>query len=230
MLAISLECRQMAFGYPNLRSRGAAVPILGEIDAVFPGRRITLVSGRSGVGKSTLLHLLAGLLRPTQGEIRADGQPVSRWLTAHRDRWRRQVGILFQQDHLIGHLTVLENVILPLIPRSGDLRQWRTQGMEMLARLKLDELAGQPAAFLSGGQRQRVAAARALVGAPDYIVADEPVAHQDRENARGLGGLLRQAADRGAVVVVAAHDRHVDEWLAVDGHLHLEHGTLHPAS
>jgi ABC-type ATPase involved in cell division len=61
-------------------------------------------------------------------------------------------------------------------------------------------------------------------------VADEPIAHQDLENARRLGRLLRHAADRGAVVVVAAHDRHVDEWLAVDNHLVLENGTLHPAS
>jgi ABC-type lipoprotein export system ATPase subunit len=230
ILATSLECRQLAFDYPNVRSRGVVAPLLKQIDALFPGGRITLVSGHSGVGKSTLLHLLAGLLRPSRGEIRADDQPVSRWLTAHRDRWRRQVGILFQQDHLIGHLTVLENVILPLIPRRGGPRQWRAQGMAMLARLRADELAGAPAVSLSGGQRQRVAAARALVGAPDYIVADEPVAHQDLENARGLGRLLRKAAEQGAVVVVAAHDRHVDEWLTVDGHWHLEHGILHPAS
>jgi len=228
-LATALECRHLTFGYPDCRIGAATAPILSDIDAVFAGGRITLVSGRSGAGKSTLLHLLAGLLRPTQGEILADGQPVSRWLTAHRDRWRRRVGILFQQDHLVGRLTALENVILPLIPRNGGPRQWRRHGMEMLARLKAGELAGQPAMFLSGGQRQRVAAARALVGMPDYIVADEPAAHQDLENARRLGRLLRQAADRGAVVVVAAHDRHVDEWLAPDGHLHLEHRTLHTA-
>lgn len=229
-MATSLECRHLTFGYPHIRSRAAADPVIADIDTVFPGGQISLVSGHSGAGKSTLLHLLASLLRPTQGEILADGQPVSRWLTAHRDHWRRQVGILFQQDHLIGHLTALENVILPLIPRSGGLRQWRVRGMEMLARLEVDGLAGQPAMTLSGGQRQRVAAARALIGAPDYIVADEPIAHQDLENARRLGRLLKQASGRGAVVVVAAHDRHVEEWLAVDNHLVLEHRTLHPAS
>ena len=102
--------------------------------------------------------------------------------------------------------------------------------MDLLVRLKVDDLAGVPAVALSGGQRQRVSAARALVAAPDYVVADEPVAHQDSDNARGLGRLLRQAADRGAVVVVAAHDRHVDEWLSVDHHLALGNGTLQPAS
>lgn len=227
---MALECRNLSFGYPHFDRGNAPDLLLRDIAARFPGGRITLISGASGVGKSTLLHLLAGLLRPRQGEIWADGQPVSRWLAAHRDRWRRQVGIMFQQDRLIGHLTALENVFLPLIPRNGGPRQWRARGLDMLARLKVDELAGQPATSLSGGQRQRVSAARALVGAPDYIVADEPAAHQDLENARGLGLILREAADRGAVVVVAAHDRHAEEWLAVDRHLVLERGTLRPAS
>ena len=229
-MTLTLECRHLTFGYPNTECRGSADPLLRDIEACFPGGRITLISGRSGVGKSTLLHLLAGLLRPTRGEIRAGGQPVSRWRAAHRDRWRRQVGIIFQQDYLIGNLTVLENVFLPLIPRNGGPSQWRKRGLDMLARLNAEELARAPVAFLSGGQRQRVSAARALVAAPGYIVADEPVAHQDPDNARGIGMVLRQAADGGAVVVVAAHDRHVDEWLSVDHHLVLDNGTLRPAS
>ncbi len=224
-----LACRHLAYAYPNHAGPSAATPLLRDIDAAFPGGQVVLVSGRSGAGKSTLLHLLAGLLRPSRGEILADGQPVSRWLTAHRDRWRRRVGIVFQQDHLVSDLTVLENVMLPLVPRSGGPRHWRTCGLAMLARLDAGDLAPQPVAALSGGQRQRVAAARALVDAPDYVVADEPAAHQDLDNARRLGRLLRQTADRGAVVVVAAHDRHVDEWLDVDQHLILDNGYLQPA-
>ena len=221
-----LACRQLTYGYPTNARPSAAAPLLRNIDAVFPGGHVVLVSGRNGAGKSTLLHLLAGLLRPTSGEIAADGQPVSRWLTAHRDRWRRRVGIIFQQDRLLSDLTVLENVILPLVPRLGGPRHWRTCGRAMLAQLNADDLARQSVSALSGGQRQRVAAARALVDAPDYVVADEPTAHQDLDNARRLGQLLRQTADRGAVVVVAAHDRHVDEWLDVDQHLILDNGYL----
>lgn len=203
--------------------------MLRHIDAVFPEGQITLVSGASGAGKSTLLHLLAGLLRPTSGEVWAGGNPISRWRAYHRDCWRRQVGIVFQQDRLIGDLSALENVMLPLIPRAGGVRRWRDSSRDLLARLDAGALTGTPANALSGGQRQRVAAARALVSGPDYIIADEPVAHQDRERARGLGHLLRRSADGGAVVVVAAHDRHVGDWLAVDRHLVLENQALRPA-
>jgi ABC-type lipoprotein export system ATPase subunit len=223
-----LACHNLTYSYPNGES-SATTPLLRNIDAVFPGGRVVLISGRSGAGKSTLLHLLAGLLRPTSGEILADEQPVSRWLSAHRDRWRRRVGIVFQQDHLVSDLTVLENVMLPLIPRSGSPRQWRESSRTTLARLNAGALLRQPVNTLSGGQRQRVAAARALVDRPDYILADEPTAHQDLENAQRLGQLLRQAAERGAVVVVAAHDRHVEEWLRVDQHLLLANGNLEPA-
>lgn len=224
----ALACRNLTYGYPNGAS-STTTPLLRNIDAVFAGGRVVLVSGKSGAGKSTLLHLLAGLLQPTSGEILADEQPVSRWLTAHRDRWRRRVGIVFQQDHLVSELTVLENVMLPLIPRSGSPRHWRKSSQTILALLNAGALARQSVSTLSGGQRQRVATARALVDAPDYILADEPTAHQDLDNAQRLGRLLRQAADRGAVVVVAAHDRHVDEWLRVDQHLLLADGNLETA-
>lgn len=225
-----LECRQLSFGYRDRFAAPKGVAVLDAIHAHFPGGAVTLVSGISGAGKSTLLHLLAGLLRPTSGEIHADGQPVSRWRAGHRDRWRRRVGLVFQQDHLMGDLTVLENVMLPMIPRFGSLRRWRARSRELLADLHVGDLAGRNVAALSGGQRQRVAAARALVADPDYVLADEPAAHQDQDNARRLGGLLGRAAHRGAVVIVAAHDRHVDEWLAVDRHFILENQALRPAS
>ncbi|MGD9331582.1 MAG: ATP-binding cassette domain-containing protein [Desulfobacterales bacterium] len=225
-----LECHNLTYRHPNGYASPSAAPLLRRIDALFPGGQVSLVSGPSGAGKSTLLHLLAALLRPTSGEIVADGQPVSRWLTTHRDRWRRHLGIVFQQDRLVSRLTALENVMLPLIPRSGGPHQWRRRSQEMLSRLNAGALAGKMVAALSGGQRQRVAGARALVNRPDYLLADEPVAHQDLDNARRVGDLLQQAADRGAVVVVAAHDRHVADWLKVDQHLILSNGYLQSSS
>jgi ABC-type lipoprotein export system ATPase subunit len=204
--------------------------LLDDVDLSLSGGEVVLVSGISGAGKSTLLHLLSGLLRPTAGEILADQEPISRWLTSHRDRWRRRVGIIFQQEHLAAELSVLENVMLPLIPRSGGPRRWRAQSREILSCLDVGHLAGAAIASLSGGQRQRVAVARALVDAPDYIMADEPAAHQDEANARRIGSLLRKAADRGAVVVVAGHDRQGHGWIAIDRHLILSDGKLRLAS
>ena len=223
-----LACRNLTFGYPA-RAHPSAELLLQGIEAIFPGGQVVLISGRSGVGKSTLLHLLAGLRRPSSGEILADGQPVSRWLTAHRDRWRRRVGIIFQQDYLVSDLTVLENVMLPLIPRSGGPNHWRTCAQAILARLNAGDLAPEPVTTLSGGQRLRVAAARGIIYTPYFVVAVQPAAHQFIKHARRLGRLLRQAAFGGAVVLVAAHDRHVDDWLEVDQHLMLDNGTLKPA-
>ena len=105
-----LICRQIVYQH-----RGGP-QVFDGLDACFPRRSMTLVTGSTGIGKSTLLHLLGGLLRPTSGEILVGGKSVSRWRTVHLDRWRRQVGYLFQHLHLIHELTVLDNVVLPLVP------------------------------------------------------------------------------------------------------------------
>lgn len=185
---------------------GAERAVLDGITADFPAGRLSLIVGPTGAGKSTLLHLLAGLLRPSAGEIRADGEPVSRWITAHRDRWRRRVGILFQTPSLAPDLTVLENAMLPLIPRGGSLVDIRTRARECLGRTGAAHLAGLPAATLSGGEGQRVALARALAAEPRFLIADEPTAHQDDEGAEIVMAALIAEQDRGAAVIVAGHD------------------------
>ena len=98
---VSLYCR---------RADGSERAILKRVNATLNAGQGIMVSGVTGAGKSTLLHLFAGLLRPSEGRIIVNGQPVSRWNTVHRDRWRRQVGIVFQQPHLLNELTVFENV------------------------------------------------------------------------------------------------------------------------
>lgn len=200
--------------------------MLEAVEAHFQPGQMAWVSGPTGAGKSTLLHLLAGLRRPSRGEIRADGQPVSRWLTAHRDRWRRQLGIIFQHDRLITDLTVLENVMLPLVPRASSLRELRTRARHVLAQVDLTGCAGRPAAELSGGERQRAAAARALVADPRFLLADEPFAHQDDTHARTLHALFRRAAQEGAVVIIAAHGTGHPDMDTIDRHWQLVDGGL----
>jgi ABC-type lipoprotein export system ATPase subunit len=194
-----------------------------------PGR-VTLVHGATGAGKTTLLHLLANLIRPSEGEIIADGEPVSRWTAAHRDRWRRTVGIAFQQAYLFNHLTVLENAYLPLVPRSCKLAEIRRRGSECLSRIGIGKLAGVRPPLLSGGECQRVSIARALISDPSYLLLDEPTAFQDDEGVSFVCRAVERARDNGAAVFICSHDSRLRERDLVDAAYLLEDGRLSPGS
>ena len=198
-----LVCRDLIV---ERRRGGQLSRVLDAVSAHFEPGTATWVSGVTGAGKTTLLHVLGGLLRPTAGEVVADGEPVSRWVAAHRDRWRREVGFALQSPVLFEDLTALENAVLPLVPRARSLEQLRERGHRVLERLALGSLAGEPVSALSGGERHRVHLARALVGEPRYLLADEPTAHQDDASTALVIDALLAERDRGAVVVVCAHD------------------------
>jgi ABC-type lipoprotein export system ATPase subunit len=183
--------------------------LLREVTAAFPPGEVTLIRGATGAGKTTLISLLAGLIRPTEGVVWADGEPVSRWVTAHRDRWRRQVGIAFQEPRLLEGLTALENVMLPGLPRARDLGQLRRRASVVLEEVGAAALAGREIGQLSGGERQRVALARALVGEPRYLLLDEPTSAQDETGVSGVLAAAEAASLAGAVVVIASHDDRV---------------------
>lgn len=206
------------------RDRGKV--ILDAIDLEATAGTVTLVAGPTGAGKSTLLYLLGGMLRPSQGEILADGEAVSRWTAAHRDRWRRRVGFLFQHAELIGDLSAADNVTLPLIPRSGSLVAKGAIVRRTLAALRIDALATQAARELSGGERQRVALARALVGEPEILLLDEPTAHQDDDAAELILTAIRHGRERGAVIVIASHDRRALNAALADRTVFLTGGRL----
>ena len=199
-----LGCREICF--TRRGTDGAERPVLNGITADFGAGETALILGPTGAGKTTLLSVIALLQRPTAGEIHWEGRAVSRWLGPHRDRWRRRVGIIFQGARLLGDLTALENVLLPLIARHPDLAEIRQRGWDALTRMGADHLAAEPARRLSGGERQRVAAARALAGHPSIILADEPTAHQDNGGARIILTALADAARTGAAVIIAGHD------------------------
>jgi ABC-type lipoprotein export system ATPase subunit len=200
--------------------------ILNRIQAEFPGGRVTIISGRTGAGKSTLLHVLAGLMRPTQGEVRVGDRSVSRWISAHRDRWRQQVGFVFQLHHLFRDLSVLENVLIPMIPRALPLGRSQRRALNLLEKLDISHLADEKTATLSGGERQRVAIARALVSRPNFVFADEPTAHQDPQGAETVLQVLAEACGWDAVVVVAAHDIRLLQNAHPARHYRLENGAL----
>jgi len=202
-----LECHKLSL---IRRSPGGQEKlILSDLNVTFAAGQLAIISGETGAGKSTLLHVLAGLVRPTQGVVFADGDPVSRWVSAHRDRWRRRVGIVFQSDRLISDLSAMENVLLPLVPRRYSLADCRRLAVEALSRLQADGLAAETVGKLSGGERQLVAIARALVLQPSFLLVDEPTAHQDRERTAAVMDTLLAEAAAGAAVIVTAHDARI---------------------
>jgi putative ABC transport system ATP-binding protein len=187
-------------------SPGGVKVILDALDAAFSVGEIHFVVGPTGAGKTCFLHLLGGLMRPTQGEIIADGSAVSRWTAAHRDSWRKRVGILFQGADLVEDLSVFENVLLPLVPRPGSFSTKAVRVRHVLAELGVLSGANQVAQDLSGGERQRVALARAIVSDPDLLLLDEPSAHQDDDNVGLILAVMNRARAKGSIVIVASHD------------------------
>jgi ABC-type lipoprotein export system ATPase subunit len=219
-----IECRRLTVARRTPDGREKLV--INDMSAQFEPGQMSVISGATGSGKSTLLHVLAGLLRPIQGEVVVDGEAVSRWVSSHRDRWRRRVGIVFQHDRLLGDLSAVENVLLPLIPRGGGLKECRRSALIALSRLSVDPLADKFVRYLSGGERQRVAIARALVTQPSFLLADEPTAHQDHKSAEEILKTMAAAAAAGAVVIVTAHDPRILEAGATGGRFRLVHGRL----
>lgn len=223
-----LGCRRLDFIWPGMDA--AQQPVLTSVSATFSIGSISLITGETGAGKSTLLHLLAGLLRPTAGEVWADGQPVSRWPASHRDPWRRQVGIVFQHLALIPDLSVAENLLLPLLPRNMAWSRMQSDIRRQLVDADLLDLSRMAARQLSGGQRQRLAVARALVGSPRFILADEPTAFQDDSHADRMIVQLQRVADEGAVVVVCSQDPRLNHSTVINQRLYLSAGSLAAAS
>ena len=181
--------------------------VLNGIDADFRTGRLALVVGRSGSGKTTLLNLLAGLVRPTSGEVRLLERPISKLSRTELAQLRREhVGVVGQEPGLVPFLSASENVALALSLRGGDAGAGSAT-REALAAVSLAGRADQRVDRLSAGERQRVAVARALVHRPRLLLADEPTARLDEENARSTASLLLRAARTyDAAVVCATHD------------------------
>ncbi|MCX7151026.1 MAG: ABC transporter ATP-binding protein [Proteobacteria bacterium] len=168
-----------------------------------------LVLGASGCGKTTLLHIIAGLLRPTSGTLTVDGQELAALKPAALDRFRaRRIGIVLQKLHLIKTLSVLDNVLLAQY--LAGLPQDRAHATRLLAGLGLAEKAAAMPRALSQGEAQRVAIARAVVNRPALLLADEPTASLDDAACdQVLDTLFAQAGAVGATLLIATHDQRV---------------------
>jgi len=179
--------------WKSFRRDGAAVEVLKGLNLhIAPGELVAVV-GPSGVGKSTLLHLLGALDRPTSGEIRYADTALSALNEASLAEFRnRQVGFVFQFHHLLPEFTAAENVMLPLLIRRVPAEHAREQAEELLGQLGLEERLEHRPGEMSGGEQQRVAMARALVGEPVVLLADEPTGNLDSKSGEEVFELLRQ--------------------------------------
>ena len=217
---VRVELRSVARGY----GRGPARrQVLGGLTHVFAPGRVTAITGRSGVGKTTLLKLVAGLDRPSSGQVMLDGHPLgddnAEELAGLR---RRRIGYLSQQPAPVGFLSAEENAVLILRVRGWDADAAAERAAETLIWAGLADRARQRVHRLSAGEAQRLALARALASARGLLVVDEPTSRQDENNARAIAALLMAAArEEGQTVICATHDpaviRQADKVVALSG-------------
>ncbi|MDA7415947.1 ABC transporter ATP-binding protein [Xenophilus arseniciresistens] len=193
--------------FKSVSDSTGTLDILQDIDFTLGARETAAIVGASGSGKSTLLSIIAGLDVPTRGTVRLAGQDLFAMDEDERAALRaRQVGFVFQSFQLLGNLTALENVMLPL--ELADRRDARTAATEMLGRVGLGQRLSHYPKVLSGGEQQRVALARAFVVQPQLLLADEPTGSLDFATGEQVMQLMFELnRELGTTLVLVTHDR-----------------------
>ena len=205
------------------------VKALDDVSIEIAAAEFLALMGPSGSGKTTLLNMIAGIDRPTSGELLVLGENVFRFSDGQSARWRNQhIGYVFQTFNLIPVLTAFENVELPLLLTKLNARERRDHVMTALKLVGLEERVHHLPKQLSGGQEQRVAIARAIVSDPTVLLADEPTGDLDGQSATEILEILKRLnEDFHKTIVMVTHDPHAASY----AHLtrHLEKGMLLPA-
>lgn len=206
------QSKSLAFSYNN------------EVKFNFPdiqcdASEVVLITGNSGKGKTTLLHLMAGLLRPSEGDISIDGTNICSLSEKKLDQFRgATIGLILQQSHFIASLTVLENVVLASWLSSG--KKDTEKAKQLLQELDLESQMLKLPSQLSIGQQQRVSIARALINEPKLLLADEPTSSLDDDNALKVAHLLQKLAQQyKASLVIVTHDQRLKDLFTNQIHL-----------
>ncbi|MBD3401873.1 ATP-binding cassette domain-containing protein [candidate division GN15 bacterium] len=184
------------------------LPVLKGIDLELAQGEVVAVTGASGVGKSTLLHILGGLDRPTRGEITILGTAINRQSEKALARFRNhRIGFVFQFHYLLDDFSALENVMIPMILADTPRAEARQRGELLLEQVGLQDRTSHRPRQLSGGEQQRVAVARALANAPEIVLADEPTGNLDTTTGRALHDLLLRLNSRNKITfLIATHN------------------------
>ena len=221
--SIILEARQLSKRY----TQGTIdVEVLKGVDIQIQSGERVAIMGASGSGKSTLMHLLGGLEKPTSGSVLLDGHDLNKISAARLCQLRNSgLGFIYQFHHLLGEFTVLENVAMPLLIGSSDIKSAQLRAQSLLNRVGLGHRIEHKPGELSGGERQRAAIARALINKPKCILADEPTGNLDSKTAEQVYQLMLELNRELEVsFLVVTHDP--DLAVRMDRVLHMEDGMF----
>ncbi|MBI3931921.1 MAG: ABC transporter ATP-binding protein [Acidobacteria bacterium] len=210
------------------RTAAGYVPVLQGLDLEVAAGEMLAITGASGVGKSTLLHVLGTLDRPEAGTVRVGAEDVFKLAEVQLREFRnRTLGFVFQFHHLLPEFTALENVMMPALIARRPEAEARERARALLDELGLGHRGHHRPGALSGGEQQRVAVARALVQSPRALLADEPTGNLDKDTGERLHDVLRRMnREKGITVVVVTHNERLAG--ACDRALRLEGGGLRP--
>ena len=199
--------------------------VLDNISATIPDKRFVVITGDSGVGKSTLLNILSGLMRPTSGKVLYEDKEITglndRDLSSLRIKY---LGIVNQSSDLISYLTLEENLKLS---REISGKEGEDETDQVLRSLGLYDLKSSYPEEMSGGEIKRAAIARAILVSPEVLIMDEPTANLDRKNVRNVLSLLKEQQDKGKTVVISSHEEEALEYcdINIDLEKYKKHGT-----
>ncbi|WP_424558289.1 ABC transporter ATP-binding protein [Sulfurovum sp.] len=183
------------------------VPVLKDINLIVHRGECIILKGVSGSGKTTLLSLIAGLDKPSAGKVLIEGEPISKLPDLFASELRaKKIGMIFQHFNLFEHLSVNENVTIPLIPSGLTMKDIHQKVNDALTVANIIHKQDILASRLSGGEKQRTAIARALVADPNIILCDEPTANLDRDNSLLFIDMLEKLHRMGKTIVIATHD------------------------